>query len=223
MDRRDEDLDRILRLGTGEAREEFVGALASGIRRELRKGRGRARSVRVAIVVGVTAVGIAALGAVGATGSVTSALADAVNITFSPRDEVHVVLNSPAQDEYQQPSLAVSNVVISSAAPGSTSVSGSFVISNESGGNITSVNLEWVELAFESLLPGGGSQSHTDSCTTNPGTFPYTLAPNEAKTFTFTCTINPAVPANANELKVTVSTKAQGRDKIFSDTGGISF
>jgi hypothetical protein len=223
MDHREEtELERALRLGRSEPQPEFVRELAGEVGRELRKRRTRVGAWRRGIAVGLTAMLVAGLAAVGAMGSMANSLGDVVSFSWGPRDTVQVVVDSPAQDEYQQPSLDVHNVVISSAAPGSSSVSGSFDILNASGGSITSVQIEWIQLAFESILPGGGSQTHTSTCTINPSP-PTTIGPTDTQTFTFSCTISPAVPLNANELKVTVSAKAAGRDKIFSDTGGISF
>ncbi|MCZ6740318.1 MAG: hypothetical protein O7C01_11205, partial [Actinobacteria bacterium] len=127
-------------------------------------------------------------------------------------------------DDIQRPSLGVEQVAVATAVKGSAMVTGSFVIKNHSGGSVTLVTLDNVTLSFVSRSPGGTAVDHAAICTITPQANGYTLQPHEAKQFSYTCTISPAVPADATELtaRVTVGTATnqigEVREKPFSAT-----
>lgn len=125
-------------------------------------------------------------------------------------------------DDIQRPSLGVEQVTVATAAKGGDTVTGSFVIKNHSGGSITLVTLDNVTLSFVSRSPGGIAVNHNADCSHQANG--YTLQPHEAKQFSYTCTISPAVPTDATELtaRVTVGTATnqigEVREKPFSAT-----
>ena len=125
-------------------------------------------------------------------------------------------------DDIQRPSLGVEQVTVATAVNGGATVTGSFVIKNHSGGSITRVTLDNVTLSFVSRRPGGIAVNHTATCTHQANG--YTLQPHEAKQFSYSCTITPAVPTDATELtaRVTVGTATnqigEVREKPFSAT-----
>jgi len=127
-------------------------------------------------------------------------------------------------DDIQRPSLGVEQVTVATAVNGGATVTGSFVIKNHSGGSITRVTLDNVTLSFVSRRPGGIAIDHSATCTVKPQANGYTLQPHEAKQFSYSCTITPAVPSDATELtaRVTVGTATNQigeiREKPFSAT-----
>lgn len=110
------------------------------------------------------------------------------------------------EDEIQRPSISVHDVRVTSASNGGTTVSGSFVIKNMSGGEATLVTLNQVTVTFISRRPGGIAVEHS-GCSV-PEANGYTLQPHEAKQFSYTCSISPAIADDATELtaRVTVGT-----------------
>ncbi|MCH7584330.1 MAG: hypothetical protein IH941_04125 [Acidobacteria bacterium] len=127
-------------------------------------------------------------------------------------------------DDIQRPSLGVEQVTVATAANNGATVTGSFVIKNHSGGSITRVTLGQVTLSFISRRPGGIAVDHSATCTVTPQANGYELQPHEAKQFSYSCTITPAVPTDATELtaRVTVGTATNQigeiREKPFSAT-----
>ena len=127
-------------------------------------------------------------------------------------------------DDIQRPSLGVEQVTVATAVNGGDTVTGSFVIKNHSGGSITQVTLGNVTLSFVSRSPGGIAVDHSAICTVTPQANGYELQPHEARQFSYTCTISPAVPTDATELtaNVTVGTATnqigEVREKPFSAT-----
>lgn len=127
-------------------------------------------------------------------------------------------------DDIQRPSLGVEQVTVSTAVNDGATVTGSFVIKNHSGGSITRVTLGNVTLSFVSRRPGGIAVDHSAICTVTPQANGYELQPHEAKQFSYSCTIRPAVPTDATELtaRVTVGTATnqigEVREKPFSAT-----
>ena len=127
-------------------------------------------------------------------------------------------------DDIQRPSLGVEQVTVATAVNGGATVTGSFVIKNHSGGSITRVTLDNVTLSFVSRRPGGIAVDHSAACIVTPQANGYELQPHEAKQFSYSCTITPAVPPDATELtaRVTVGTATnqigEVREKPFSAT-----
>lgn len=108
-------------------------------------------------------------------------------------------------DDIQRPSLGVEQVTVSTAVNDGATVTGSFVIKNHSGGSITRVTLGNVTLSFVSRRPGGIAVDHSAICTVTPQANGYELQPHEAKQFSYSCTIRPAVPTDATELTARVT------------------
>lgn len=97
---------------------------------------------------------------------------------------------------------------VATATKAGSTVTGSFVVKNMSGGDATRVTLDQVSMSFISRSPGGVATNHSAVCTFTPQANGYVLQPHEAKLFSYTCTISPAVPSDATELtaRVTVGT-----------------
>lgn len=121
-----------------------------------------------------------------------------------------------------RPSIEVDGGVITSAARGSTAVSGWFGVENASSG-VTFVTLNDVSLSFTARLPRGATVLHSAICDITPEPNGFTLGPDASQTFSYTCTIDPAVDSNANSLtaRATVGTVTnqlgEVRDRSFSD------
>jgi hypothetical protein len=108
----------------------------------------------------------------------------------------------------QRPSIQIEDVAISSAENGSPAAAGSFVVQNASGGGNTFVTINNVTLSFTSRKVGVDRTEHTATCTLAPNANGYVLAPGEAASFQYMCTLSPAVPSSAREItaEVTVGT-----------------
>lgn len=65
-----------------------------------------------------------------------------------------------------------------------------------------------VTLSFTSRKVGVDRTEHTATCTLAPNANGYVLAPGEAASFQYMCTLSPAVPSSAREItaEVTVGT-----------------
>lgn len=109
------------------------------------------------------------------------------------------------EEEIQRPSIQVQDVTVTSATPDSSTVTGSFVVKNMSGGSVTLVTIDNVTLSFVSRRPGGVAVEHSATCTITPQANGYVLQPHEAKQFSYTCTVSPAVPGDATELTARVT------------------
>jgi hypothetical protein len=136
-----------------------------------------------------------------------------------------------------QTSLEVYGVEITEAARESANVKGTFTVENVSSGDAWA-QLTGASVSFEAIGPRRFRKNiGASSCTFTPNVndpVGYWLNPMETtgsiQIFSFDCTLNEAVPTEANELRALVTvnaahTDAHGRKfvKVFSDSGTFVF
>ncbi len=130
----------------------------------------------------------------------TAFLDDNINLQDSASITVRCDSNT-----IQQPGITIENVLINMASQTEETASGTFVIENDSGGNSTFVTLGDVYMNYIAKGGGGETGSFSAVCNFAPEADGYTLAPHEAKEFSFSCTLSWASGElndleNANEL-----------------------
>jgi hypothetical protein len=141
-------------------------------------------------------------------GDVYKALVNTATLTGSNTDLTASPDVTVDCEDIERPSIQVQPVTITSASAGSATVTGSFVVKNMSGGDITRVTIDDVTVSFISRSPGGIANSYSANCTFTPQANGYVLEPHQAQQFSYTCNLSDAVSDDATELtaKVTVGT-----------------
>jgi hypothetical protein len=112
----------------------------------------------------------------------TAFLNDNINLQDSASITVRCETDTP-----HKPALHIQNVLIDLASQTENTASGTFVIKNDSGGDSTFVTLGDIYMNF--IAKGDADDRGTFSavCNFTPEANGYTLAPKEAKEFSFSC------------------------------------
>jgi hypothetical protein len=105
-----------------------------------------------------------------------------INLSDSATVTVHC-------EDAQKPSISILEVVIDTADQFAHTASGTFVIQNQSGGDITYVTLGDVYMQFVARGKGGIRGLFSAVCTFSPEADGYVLAPHEAKEFSYACSL----------------------------------
>jgi hypothetical protein len=90
-------------------------------------------------------------------------------------------------EDAQKPSISILNVTLDTADQDEYTASGTFVIQNQSGGDITYVTLGDVYMQFVARGKRGVRGYFSAVCTFSPEADGYVLAPHEAMEFGYTC------------------------------------
>jgi hypothetical protein len=130
----------------------------------------------------------------------TAFLNDNINMQDSASITVRCETGRP-----HKPSLHIRNVLIDMASQTENTASGTFIIVNDSGGRITFVTLGDVYMDFIARGQAGLVGTFSADCNFTPEADGYTLAPHEAREFSYSCTLtwesgNLIDLENANQL-----------------------
>jgi len=125
----------------------------------------------------------------------TASLNGNINLQDSASITVRCMTEKP-----HKPALHIQNVLINLASQSENSASGTFFIVNDSGGKSTFVTLGDVYMDFVAKGEGGVEGTFSAVCNFTPEADGYTLAPHEAKQFSFSCKLEWA-SGNLNELE----------------------